>query len=44
MLSASDASDSVTLSTVACQAPLFMGILQTKILEWVAMPSSRESS
>ena len=24
------------------QAPLSMGILQTRILEWVAMPSSRE--
>ena len=30
--------------TVACQAPLSMGILQAKILEWVAMPSSRGSS
>ena len=30
--------------TVACQAPLPMGILQARILEWVAMPSSRESS
>ena len=30
--------------TVACQAPLSMGILQERILEWVAMPSSRESS
>ena len=28
-----------TLSTVACQAPLSMGILQAKIPEWVAMPS-----
>ena len=27
--------------TVACQAILSMGILQTRILEWVAMPSSR---
>ena len=27
-----------------CQAPLSMGILQARILEWVAMPSSRESS
>ena len=27
-----------------CQAPLLMGILQARILEWVAMPSSRESS
>ena len=25
------------------QAPLSMGILQTRILEWVAMPSSRGS-
>ena len=29
---------------VACQAPLSMGILQEKILEWVALPSSRGSS
>ena len=29
---------------VACQAPLSMGILQARILEWVAMPSSRASS
>ena len=29
---------------LACQAPLSMGILQAKILEWVAMPSSRGSS
>ena len=28
----------------ACQAPWSMGILQRKILEWVAMSSSRESS
>ena len=26
----------VTLSTVACQAPLSMGILQARILEWVS--------
>ena len=26
--------------TVACQAPLFMGILQERLLEWVAMPFS----
>jgi len=26
---------------VACQAPLAMGILQARILEWVAMTSSR---
>ena len=25
---------------VACQGPLSMGILQTRILEWAAMPSS----
>ena len=30
--------------TVACQGPLSMGILQARILEWVAMPSSRGSS
>ena len=34
----------VTLWTVADQAPLFMGIHQARILEWVAMPSSRGSS
>ena len=30
--------------TVAHQAPLSLGILQARILEWVAMPSSRGSS
>ena len=30
--------------TVACQAPLSIGTLQERILEWVAMPSSRGSS
>ena len=30
--------------TVAYQAPLSMGILQARILEWVAMPPSRGSS
>ena len=30
--------------TVACQAPLSKGILQARILKWVAMPSSRGSS
>ena len=30
--------------TVARQAPLSIGILQARILEWVAMPSSRGSS
>ena len=33
-----------TLWTVASQAPLSMGIRQGRILEWVAMPSSRGSS
>ena len=32
------------LMTVARQAPLAMGILQARILEWVAMPFSRGSS
>ena len=30
--------------TVACQSPLSMEILQARILEWAAMPSSRGSS
>ena len=30
------------LWTVTCQALLSMGILQVRILEWVAMPSSRD--
>ena len=30
-----------TLWTVARQAPLSMGILQARILEWVAMPASK---
>ena len=30
--------------TVAHQAPLFMGFFQARILQWVAMPSSRGSS
>jgi len=34
----------VTLWTVARQAPLSMGILQARILEWVAISSSRGSS
>ena len=33
-----------TLWTVAHQAPLSMGILQARILEWVAMSSSQGSS
>ena len=35
---------SATPWTVARQGPLSMGILQARILEWVAMPSSRGSS
>ena len=31
-------------SVVTCQAPLSVGILQARILEWVAMPTSRGSS
>ena len=37
-------SDSVTPWNVARQAPLSMGILQARILVWVAIPSSRGSS
>ena len=44
VLSGSVMSDSVIPWTVAGQAPLSMGILQARILEWVAMPSSRGSS
>ena len=44
VLSCSVMSDSVTPWTAALQAPLSMGILQQRILEWVAMPSSRGSS
>ena len=36
--------NSATQWTIACQAPLSMGILQTRILEWIAMPSTRGSS
>ena len=32
----------VTPWTIACQAPLSMGILQARTLEWVSMPSSRD--
>ena len=31
----------MTPCTIACQAHLSMGILQARILDWVAMPSSR---
>ena len=44
MLSRLVMSHSVTPWTAACQAPLSMGILQARILEWVAIPSSRGSS
>ena len=42
---ASVVSDSVaTPWAVTCQVPLSVGILQARMLEWVAMPSSRGSS
>ena len=41
-LSRSVVSNSETQWTVALQAPLSMGIFQARILEWVAMPSSRD--
>ena len=44
VLSCSVVSDSAIPWTVARQAPLSMGILQAKIQEWVAMPSSKGSS
>ena len=34
----------VTPWAIACQAPLSMGILQARIVKWVAMLSSRDSS
>ena len=43
MLSRSVMPDSDTPWSAARQAPLFMGILQVRILEWVALPSSRGS-
>ena len=36
--------DSATPWTVAYQDPLYMGILQARILEWITLPSSRGSS
>ena len=42
VLSYSVVSDSVTLWTVAHQTALSTGILQARILEWVALPSSRD--
>ena len=44
VLSHSVVSDFATPWTVPHQAPLSMGILQARILEWIAMPSSRGSS
>ena len=47
MLNCSVVSDSLRLhglSTVAHQAPLSMGVLQARMLEWVPIPSSRGSS
>ena len=44
VLSRSVMSDSESPWTVARQAPPSMVILQARILEWVAMPSSRGSS
>ena len=44
VLSPSGLSNSATPWTVAHQAPLSMGFLQARILEWVAMPSSVGSS
>ena len=44
VLSRSVVSDSLQPHGVQAQAPLSMQILQARILEWVAMPSSRGSS
>ena len=43
-VSQSIVSDSVTPWTAVHQAPLSMGILQVRILEWVAIPFCRGSS
>ena len=43
VLNCSVMSNSWTAWTVARQAPLFMGILQVRIVEWAAMPFSRGS-
>ena len=43
VLSHSVMSDSATQWTIAHQAPLSMRILQARILQWIAMPSSRGS-
>ena len=44
LLSRSVVSDSATPWTVACQAPLSMGISQARILKWVPISHSRGSS
>ena len=44
MLSHLIMSDSLQPQQLAHQGALSMGILQARILEWVAMPSSREFS
>ena len=44
VLSRSVVSDSVTSWTVVHQVPLSMGILQARILEWVAISFSKGSS
>ena len=44
VLSRSVVSDSATLWTAVCQASLSMGLLQARMLEWVAILSSRGSS
>ena len=44
VLSPSGVPDSATPWTAARQAPLSMGIIQARILEWVAMPFSSGSS
>ena len=44
VFSSSVMSDSLSPWTIARQTPLSMGSLQARILEWVAMPSFRESS
>ena len=41
VLSCSVESNSAIPWTAACQAPLSMGNIQARVLEWVAMPSSR---
>ena len=43
-VSCSVMSDSETPWTIGCQAPLPMGILQARILEWVALPFTKESN